>query len=504
MPPNTVQIQIIPESDTIHLFRDETTTMNETYDLRGHIRLIPIIYKKDKKNYNVNHKKQSYKPISVQQIHLHLKGHVQTMLTSDFSDSDRMGDYRWCKDTTTLPLLDRILYSARGYANVTECVLDQQLTITPGILSLTEVTDVPFRFPIENTQHLPPSITSPKHLISYYITATVQEDIVFSLPTTSDVSLPTPSTSSSSSSSSSQVPSSSSKKYRSQLFSKKWPFFKVLKKKSSSSVPLSTSMLSLKSSASFASFSTPAPPTVRLPLTIECHHLGSLYALTHQPRIRYCGARPNALRYQIHLAKYIRFQGISKPTEFSFQCSFFPLSPLIRLSKLVCYLVQYETFPIKAGQVQSSTEPLPTNQVEVKPRKVGYKEHIISEDDDLERLSISISLNNPQLVPPVNTTSLIITHKLRLAVYFEGKEKKMTLSFPIVFCSIPPSSPAPVQPTQIPMSSLHSSMTMMLYHGDTNTTPHDFVTECKLPSYLDAMFEGTPPSPFLEDQITAI
>jgi hypothetical protein len=343
MPSNTVQIQILPETDTIHLYRDESTTLNEGYDFRGHIRLIPIIYKKEKKKKHV----VSSKPIQVHHIHLRLQGYVQTMLTSDFSDSDKGGGDRWCKDTTTLPLLDRILYSARGYANVTECVLDQHLTITPGILSLTKVTDLPFHFPIENTQHLPPTIASPRHLICYYISATLHPQ---ASPSHARLSSSFPASTSSLPilSSPSPLPEEEEQQRKKRRFDLRHrPFLKSLMSKLSPNPSTSTPSLStLSSSPSFSSFHGTSPTIcARLPITVQCHLLGSLYALQHQPRIRYCGARPSSLRYQVHLAKYVRLQPMNTPTDLSFQCSFFPLSPSIHIQKLVCYLIQYETYP---------------------------------------------------------------------------------------------------------------------------------------------------------------
>lgn len=41
-------------------------------------------------------------------------------------------------------------------------------------------------------------------------------------------------------------------------------------------------------------------------------------------------------------------------------------------------------------------------------------------------------------------------------------------------------------------------------HGEDNhTDTNDIPNGCKLPSYLDVMSEGPPPSPFLEDQLVA-
>ncbi|KAI8338405.1 hypothetical protein BC941DRAFT_469518 [Chlamydoabsidia padenii] len=518
MPSNTVQIQIIPETDTLHLYRDETTTLNDTYDFRGHIRLIPIIYKKEKKKKHVI----SAKPIQVHHIHIRLQGYVQTMLTSDFSDSDKdgeSGDQRWCKDTTTLPLLDRIIYSARGYANVTECVLDQDLVLTPSILSLNKVTDLPFHFSIENTQYLPPTIASPRHLICYYISATVHQQEETPHPRISSSSFPMSSLSLPILSSSDdlnespltlqqpeeeeeqQQPSEQQRKKRRFLL-KHRPFLKSLISKLSPN-PSTPSLSTMSSSPSFSSFHTSHPTiSTRLPITIECHHLGSLYALQHQPRIRYCGARPSSLRYQVHLAKYVRLQSKNNPTEVTFQCSFFPLSPFIRIEKLVCYLIQYETYPLRARQI-NSIEPLPENQLETKAKKIGYKEQLVTQGESLDRISVSVLLNSPQLVPPVNTTSLQVTHKL----------------------SIPPTTPI-MQPTHVSLASLPPSLLMRMYTNTNNYSlnissqdpayhhyyhdsnevygdGNDMVNGCKLPSYLDVMSEGLPPSPFLEDQMAA-
>ncbi|KAI8071662.1 hypothetical protein BC940DRAFT_365172 [Gongronella butleri] len=406
MPASSIQVQILPETSTIHLYRDNMTDEYESYDLRGQVRLIPIVYKHAKESLAVHH------------IHLRIQGFAQTMLTSDFSDSDDEGQRdTWCKDSTSLTLLDRFLYSARGYANVTECVLDQEMTMTLNMTELATATDVPFRFSLENTRQLPPSVRLPRHLIAYHISAYVhtrEEDVCHHC--------------------------------KSYLKKKR----RLLKRRKETSI------------------------VAKVPITVACHDLRLSY---NEPRIRYCGARPNCLRYQVHVAKFFPYED----TSLQFHCTFVPSSPTVQVRKVAYYLVQCETYPAKPGRMKSDQNALDPLQTQTRNRKLGYKEVDVSTIENFDHIPFTLDFDQPQFSQPIHITSLQIQHKLRILIYFAGKEKKMALSFPVIFCTT-----APVTTAQ-PFFLSHMSSSLSLSSINNNS---------KLPTYLDVMKEGAPPSPF--------
>ncbi|ORX45090.1 hypothetical protein DM01DRAFT_1175400 [Hesseltinella vesiculosa] len=411
-PNNNIQIQIIPETTMIHLYRDDIIEESNTYDLRGHVRLIPIVYK------------HNTKPApSVHHVHLRFQGFAQTMLSANFSDSDdEANQSHWCKDSTELTMLDRFLYSARGCSNVTECVLDQETTLTVGTSgdnTLSEVQSIPFRFTLENTHQLPPSIKLPRHLISYYVTAYVHQRKEDECDHCSS----------------------------------------LLKKR--------RTLLKLRHAAT---------AMAKLPITIACH---DLRLNRNEPRIRYCGARPNCLQYQVHVSKNFPFDAPS----LQFHCTLSASSPSIKVRKLVYFLVQIETYPSKAGRMQPGRGLVP--MVETRHRKIGYTEVDVSNVENFDHIPFTLKLTQPHFSQPIDIPSLSIQHKLRVLLHFDGKEKKMALSFPLNFCTRPPEP----QPRTFILSRM-SSLSL------TSAS-----SQCKLPTYLDVMNEGAPPSPFIDDAL---
>ncbi|KAI9300712.1 hypothetical protein BJ944DRAFT_234587 [Cunninghamella echinulata] len=295
MPFKNLKIEIIPESDSIQLFHDQETLRGEEYSLHGRLRLIPLIEKQTQRKKN-----NAPPPVSVQHIHLRLQGYIQTVLTNNIPD-DEQDNTKKCKDITTLTLLDRIMYSAKGYANVTECILDQHMTVSPNLTSLTAPTDVPFTFLIEQTHLLPPSMHSSTHLISYTMTAMIQEDTMLKKCEICQ----------------------QQQHLLHHPYSKNCHdvFMNILKKKR-------------RKSKTISGFNT-------IPLSVKCYSYASLYNLHYQPRIKYCGARPSCLQYEIHLAKYLLYDNYDLP----FQCHFKPLSPSVHINRLYFYILQTEKYP---------------------------------------------------------------------------------------------------------------------------------------------------------------
>ncbi|CAO3645105.1 unnamed protein product [Cunninghamella blakesleeana] len=464
-----LKIEIIPESDTVHLFHDEELFRNEGYEYHGRLRLIPLIEKQLPSTRKRKRKMTSPPPtVSVQHIHLRLQGYVQTKLTSTTPEDnqDVTSIKKQCKDVTSLSFLDRLLYSAKGYANVTECIIDQHMMLTPNIASLTTPTDIPFNFIIEDSQRLPPSMHSTDHLICYYMTAHIQEDT-----TTKQCSI---------------CLQQQQLQQRQHAHQNNGNCCRSLSLSTSLSANTSYSYSSSSSSSSSSSILTKIikirksrkskiiSSSIKLPIEIQNHTYNGLYHLQYQPRIKYCGSRPSCLQYQIHLPKYILYDN----HDLHFQCHFRPLLPSIHIEKVSFYFLQIEKYPYRPGEV---LESLRSEFFQSKSKKIGYKEYIIdAEKDDLENIDLNLPIDTHRVSLPVNTNSLTIEHKLRLVVQFSGKIKRMALSFPVEFSTIPPTN---------------TTQPRLLTPDSIDTTTDDLVL-CKLPSYHDVMTEGAPPSPF--------
>lgn len=117
-------------------------------------------------------------------------------------------------------------------------------------------------------------------------------------------------------------------------------------------------------------------------------------------------------------------------------------------------------------------------------------------------LGLSIPLDLPQISPRIETPTLDISHKLKLIIRFvdETKERKMSLSFPISVGTVPTS----VINNNYNISSLHrfdecsNEVHVRQELDQWFSTPDTLHHIDNLPSYLDALQEGYPPSPFLD------
>lgn len=105
----------------------------------------------------------------------------------------------------------------------------------------------------------------------------------------------------------------------------------------------------------------------------------------------------------------------------------------------------------------------------------------------------------PQISPQIETPTLSITHKLKLIVTFvdDKKERKMALSFPMTVGTVPRVASPSINHDEgsIGFNSVHTrhELDQWFSTSDSNQGSGD-----NLPSYLDVLQEGNPPSPFLD------
>lgn len=149
----------------------------------------------------------------------------------------------------------------------------------------------------------------------------------------------------------------------------------------------------------------------------------------------------------------------------------------------------------------------------------------------MEISELSISLDLPQISPTIDTSILKITHKLRLILKFvdSKKERNMSLSFPLSVGTVPTASTAISNPLDRRMITLSppgfGAAEELEEHNNNYRAVHvrqqldqwlfapdydDYIGQqslsatCfgdSLPTYLDVLTEGNPPSPFIEQHI---
>lgn len=104
----------------------------------------------------------------------------------------------------------------------------------------------------------------------------------------------------------------------------------------------------------------------------------------------------------------------------------------------------------------------------------------------------------------MKTQILQICHKLRLIVKFEGdQERNMSLSFPLSVGTVPGiqsvgNDDSNAMQQQEEGLHVRQELDQWLLTPDHHHYTGYFDT---LPSYMDAIEEGNPPSPFIEDNI---
>jgi hypothetical protein len=126
-------------------------------------------------------------------------------------------------------------------------------------------------------------------------------------------------------------------------------------------------------------------------------------------------------------------------------------------------------------------------------------------------LDFSISLDIPHISQMIESPTLKITHKLRLNIRFmdSTKERAMSLSFPLHICTVPKAESTAWNPERISVDNYLERDVSLTYPDLLLMTSEESAQRAqfsedeynKLPSYREALHEGAPPSPFLEDNI---
>ncbi|KAG0163552.1 hypothetical protein DFQ28_003828 [Apophysomyces sp. BC1034] len=152
--------------------------------------------------------------------------------------------------------------------------------------------------------------------------------------------------------------------------------------------------------------------------------------------VHYRGSRMNHISYEISLTGCVP----KDQTQFEFFCSFYSHRSEAYVKRIEIILNQLERYPIQPGEVYSD-RPLESSLMRTRIRKISQAEHAIDRTaDSLDHLRFAVAMNN--MAPDIQTTSLQITHILRLTVHFPDarKAKPMSLSFPFEVGTVPFSS----------------------------------------------------------------
>ncbi|KAI8391587.1 uncharacterized protein BYT42DRAFT_200539 [Radiomyces spectabilis] len=420
-----ISFDILPDTDHLDLFTGDDIIPNETYILRGHVRLTHS------------------RPILVRRITVQLQGVVRSILSNDFKEPPLQDPWKPGQPSSAC-CFQRFKYwldhsTLLGYEESMHPLINLQTSIVLQPTSChAGVSLWPFELRLPNAHQLPPSITLPRHSISYYLTAHI---------------------------------SLSSLKDRMMLHC----------------LDLSQALICSSQRKKLRS--------IRRPIRIYQHVQPSLESLGYAPRMRYRGSREGHVRYEISMPKYACLQD----TAYVFVCGFWPLVEEARIAAIDIYLEQIASY--YAGFYTGEDDPSPDDNGNIHQnksfithvRKYCQSQYHVTESDNQEMLNLSLSLDLPQLCPDINCKKLRISHKLRLLIHFANseKERKMSLSFPLHIATVPscaPSAPVIVRTDE-------SYRPNLLEYG---TDDSDMEEIHKLPSYHDVLHEGAPPSPFLE------
>lgn len=314
-------IDIIPESDTIHLFNGENVIPSGAYTLRGFVQL------------------KLMRPLKVRRISIRFKGIIRSILSNEAvkhaeppTDIDSSDPSYWPASffhprSRDLSLADRMAlraaYIAMGYSNFRYTILSQSLHVLDPekpVLIEEGTSRWPFELVIDNAYKLPPSILLPRHLIIYELSAQLQlaswgESIKLAYwnATVSFAHLSSPS-------------------FRHAL---------VRRRSSTSSaedVAFSTTM-----GTTTTENTSKLRPFCRVykPIKVYSHDYASLQLLQHEPRIRYRGCRQHHMRYEVSVPSFVCLQ----QRKFELACKFERLRDEARIALIEIYLEQFEKYP---------------------------------------------------------------------------------------------------------------------------------------------------------------
>ncbi|GAA5802314.1 hypothetical protein HPULCUR_007778 [Helicostylum pulchrum] len=487
MPASFITFNIIPDLDTIHTFDNDTgsTLPNESFTITGTVEVTLA------------------RPIQIRQLYVQFQGNIDCVIsTSDFYFNsmqpldepygDEIPVDKWNTiDSSDIGFMDKLTRKALGQANANFTVTDQRV----NILNQSQVLPVgkstwPFSLTVKDTHTLPSSVFLPHHLIRYHLFAkiklnSISERVKFTYWNARMNTL--------------------------GLKSNNVNCCADNPRQSPGSLSPSPSLSPTNNSV----VSPPPPPTwiysgnVRSPKSNPRQLLGtnkmihfyrhsypSLYSLYTVPRIRYRGNRKDRLVYEIGMSKFTCLQ----KKKFDFVCKFEPLAADCKIQSLEFYLEQNESYPIRAGDYNSIYQILPDAMVP-RYRKFSRTKYHMQDYETGTELKLTLVLDLPHIAPTMKTQILQICHKLRLILKFEDEgERNMSLSFPLSVGTVPGLQSVGNNNAMLQEEGLHVRQELDQW---LLTPDHHYYTGYfdKLPSYMDAIEEGNPPSPFIEDNI---
>ncbi|KAI8979176.1 hypothetical protein BDF20DRAFT_868052 [Mycotypha africana] len=528
-----ITLNIIPDSDTIHTFsNDDSTLPNESYILTGKVEV------------------SLARSIQIRQLSIKFKGTVDSVITGTdfFNEHYRHNKYRdeipiakWDTVGVNNSFVNKFARKALGHGNATLTVINEQLDLftQPQVLRVG-TTVYPFSLNIKNVHLLPPSLLSPHHIIKYILSARIRLNSIGERVKLSYWNARSTFVSNSNHVNTSSVSSySSTNPIVAQLH-----YFSYSANMGSRSLASCEEDFQVDNYGAAASACPTTPSTIPIskwnqlqetsikykrqllgvstPIQLCRHSYPNIYSLsTSVAQIRYRGAREGRITYEICMSKFTCLQKRSFP----FICKFNSLCEESKIEYMEYYLEQTESYPIRTcnfglneGSFSISTVP--------RRRKLCRTKHNMMNYQNNNELKLYLRIDLPHISPNVDTRILQITHRLRLILTFKDSkiERNMSLSFPLVVGTVPvyvnSSSGGAASPDQHLLSwpttifdyrelngsgGTHRRRELdewLLTPTDQNYSFNDTDNDWnKLPSYPDVLKEGNPPSPFLEDII---
>ncbi|CAO3683002.1 unnamed protein product [Rhizopus stolonifer] len=400
-----LSLTIIPDTDTIDTFHNNTTLPNQVYVIKGTVEI------------NVS------RPIQVKQLYVQFRGNVESLVgVSDLQFEEKhavFGDQipidQWeTLDDDELSLVSRLSRRAFGQSLAIYSLIDESLCLLdePRLFPKGK-TSWPFHLTLHQIHLLPPSILTPHHKIAYHLLARIKLN-------------------------------SLTERVRVTY----WHVCMQITNDHDATIR----MQPLKHKRQILGASQK--------ISLSRHSYPNMQTVNELHRVRYRGSRSQRISYEISMAKSVCLQ----QNTVDFNCQFHSFVEDTKIKTIEYYLEQIETYPTKPGtQITMETE------------------------DNTVNLNLRLPFDLPHISPPIHTHTLKISHRLKVLVKFrdEIREKNMSLSFPLTVVTVP--------------SRLTNNRSVSVTHAQIEIDPWNHEQTHDLPSYFQAIREGMPPSPFIED-----
>lgn len=510
MPSSLIHLDIIPDTEVIDTFNsyDNSTIPNEVFHLKGTVEI------------NLD------RPVEVKELYVQFRGTVESVISiGDFYYNTECGSKTYgdeipvCKwntvDSSEISLIESISRKAAGQANSILPIVDERYpVISKQTILPNGKSSFPFTIMINNAHQLPPSILLPHHIVKYTLSAKIKLNSItewlkvkYWNARMNTLNRLTGSNRNSSNNNDEYHNISSSRSMESEAYSSA-----LLTPPLSPTTTIDTTD---SENAMEDSITTPPPHynntdlisaklsrnnvnkkrqllSVHKTIQICRHSHPSMTSLNIIPRVRFRGARKDRLKYEVGMAKFTCLQ----KKYFTFKCIFDSLCPETKIATLDYYLEQTETYPIRAGDYNMKIIP---DEMVPRYRKFSREKHDMQGYENATELKLSLSLDLPQISPKIETSTLSITHKLKLIVTFvdDKKERKMALSFPMTVGTVPRVASSSINQDEgsIGFDSVHTRQELDQWFSTSDSIQR---SSDNLPSYLDVLQEGNPPSPFLD------